>query len=130
MSHSCESTGIISDSFRSEFDSVLHEGVSRLTELAGDMKAFIEEQGRLDGRFKEIIKKWDPARCEVEEARKKAITLIGDVIVQNDVDVVPESNPRKLCISLMKASGGYADDGVRVIRLDKIVEDALIHLEC
>ncbi len=129
MSHSCGSTGVISESFMHEFDSALHDGVTRLTELAGDMLGFIEEQTALDGRLAGIIKRWDPPRCEVEEARKKAITLIGNIIVDNDVDVVRESEPRKLCINLMRASGGYADDGARIIRLNRIVEDTLMHLE-
>src|SRR5271157_794011 len=118
MSHSCGSTGVISESFMHEFDSALHEGISRLTKLSGDTLAFIEAQRILDVKFTEIIRRWDPPRAEMEGARKKAITLIGDVIFQNDVHVVIESDPRNLCINLMRASGGYADNRVQVIRLD------------
>jgi hypothetical protein len=128
MSHSCESSGNNSESFRHEFDSALADAISILSMLTDNPDGFIEAHTVLDRKLAGIIEKWKPPRVEREEARESAVAALKEFIAKSGVDVVPCEEPdiRRLCISIMNASGGYHD---AIPRVDRIVEDTLIHLE-
>ena len=128
MSHSCESSGNSSESFGHEFDSALTDAISVLSRLTENPEEFIRAHTKLDRRLSDIIEKWKPARVEREEAREKAVAAMKDFIAKSGVYVVPCQEPdiRRLCISLMNSSGAYDN---AIPRLDRIVEDTLIHLE-
>jgi hypothetical protein len=111
-----------------EFDSVLNDGIPVLIGLSDDPDDFAEAHSKLNKRLNGVIDKWMPSPIESDIARKKATRLIKDIIDKTGADVRPckDVDMRRLCIILMKATGGY--DGV-VPRLDHIIDDTLEHLE-
>jgi hypothetical protein len=123
----CE-CGFDGQAFRHEFDSALLDGMAEMKAHSEDPQSFYQAYQKLNNRLADIVEGSKPPRELIREFKSRAIEVIGEFIRGSGVDVGAYYEPdlRKLCISLMKATGAYDD---AIPSLDRIIEDTLAHLQ-
>lgn len=120
--------GFDASSFRHEFAAALSQGIAELTSCESDSGRFHEAYGRLSAALENVVEKWKPPMPIVIECKEVATNAVQRRIYEQQVDIRPfcEADLQKLCISLMKATGGYAGE---IERLDRISANTLEHLQ-